>query len=160
MLYDGRLPGIPLLACISVFFNSRLSLMPLHFPSIHLTTLAGDLVDHTCNTLFAAPLEAWSPVKVSLIFNSAHLKMGMTVLNWWVWSTKVGVAAKFFPPTSRAHYQAPSYVNSWIHPRLQLWHSMMFMKMIICVHAWGRQFFKPLFPVLQSYTWKCKLFYV
>ena len=50
MLCNGRFPWVPLVACISVFFNSRLQ-APLCFPDIHLTTLAGDLVDHTCDFL-------------------------------------------------------------------------------------------------------------
>ena len=41
------------------------------------------------------PFGLWSPVKASLILNSAHLEIGVTALNWWVWSTKVGVSAKF-----------------------------------------------------------------
>jgi hypothetical protein len=40
----------PLVAHIPVFLDSCLS-APLHFPNIHLTTLAGDLVDHTCQFL-------------------------------------------------------------------------------------------------------------
>ena len=43
---NGRFPCVPLVACIPVFFNSHLQ-APLCFPDIHLTTLAGDLVDHT-----------------------------------------------------------------------------------------------------------------
>ena len=64
------------------------------------------------------PLGPWSPVKVSSILNSAHLKMGTTALNWWVWSIKVGVSTKIFACTSCAHYQAPCCVNSWIRPCL------------------------------------------
>ena len=40
--------------------------------------------------------------------------MGVAALNWWVWSTKVGMAAKFFACTLLAYYQASPYVNSWI----------------------------------------------
>ena len=40
MLCNGRLPCVPLVACIPVFFNSCLQ-APLCFPNIHLTTLAG-----------------------------------------------------------------------------------------------------------------------
>ena len=50
MLCNGRLPCVPLVACIPVFFDSCLQ-APLCFPNIHLTTLAGDLVDHTCQFL-------------------------------------------------------------------------------------------------------------
>ena len=46
VLCNGRFPCVPLVACIPVFFNSHLQ-APLCFPDIHLTTLAGDLVDHT-----------------------------------------------------------------------------------------------------------------
>ena len=46
MLCNGRLPCVSLVAFIPVFFNSCLQ-APLCFPDIHLTTLAGDLVDHT-----------------------------------------------------------------------------------------------------------------
>ena len=62
------------------------------------------------------PLGPWSPVKVSSILNSAHLEMDMMALNLWVWSTKMGVSAKIFVRASPTHYQAPSYVNSWIYP--------------------------------------------
>ena len=31
-------------------------------------------------------------MKVSLILDSAYLEMGVSTLNWWVWSIKVGVA--------------------------------------------------------------------
>ena len=50
MLCNSRFPCVPLVACIPVFYNSRLQ-APLCFPDIHLTTLAGDLVDHTCQFL-------------------------------------------------------------------------------------------------------------
>ena len=50
MLCNGRFPCVPLVACIPVFFNSHLQ-APLSFPDIHLTTLAGDLVDHICQFL-------------------------------------------------------------------------------------------------------------
>ena len=40
--------------------------------------------------------EPRSQVQVSLILNNAHFKTGVAALNWWVWSIKVGVAAKFF----------------------------------------------------------------
>ena len=45
-------------ACIPVFFNSCLQ-APLCFPDIHLTTLAGDLVDHTCQFLLGEGV-AWA----------------------------------------------------------------------------------------------------
>ena len=34
--------------------------------------------------------------KVSSFLDSAHLEMGVTALNWWVWMIKVGVVAKIF----------------------------------------------------------------
>ena len=46
MLCDGRLLCVPLIACIPVFFYPCFQ-APLRSLNIHLTTLAGDLVDHT-----------------------------------------------------------------------------------------------------------------
>ena len=42
------------------------------------------------------PLRLQSQVNVSSILYNAHLETGMAPLYWWVWSIKVGVAAKFF----------------------------------------------------------------
>ena len=34
--------------------------------------------------------------------------MGVAALNWWVWSIKVGMAAKFFSRAQCTYCQAPS----------------------------------------------------
>ena len=71
------------------------------------------------------PLRLRSQVNVSSILYNAHLETGMAPLYWWVWSIKVGVAAKFFrarfacilsntPPTGYAndiYYYYMSFVR-------------------------------------------------
>ena len=69
MLCNGRFPCVPLVACIPVFFNSGLQ-VPLCFPNIHLTTLAGDLVEYTCQ---APPLVMWIIGDVSVCTHTPYI---------------------------------------------------------------------------------------
>ena len=50
-----------------------------------------------------------SMAQVSSVLNSAHLKLVGVV-------SKMGVAAHFFARASRAHCQAPLYIDSWTRP--------------------------------------------
>ena len=50
MLSDGRLLSMPLAARVLVFFNPCFQ-PSLRLPCVNLTTLAGDLIDHSCQFL-------------------------------------------------------------------------------------------------------------
>ena len=67
MLHNGRLPGILAYIPVHVFFNLHVqSLGASAFPNIHLTALAGDLVDHTCQLLLGEGVLFIFPYYLSL----------------------------------------------------------------------------------------------
>ena len=73
------------------------------------------------------PLGPWSPEKVSLNLNSAHLEMDVTVLNWWVLgvANKSGHGCKFF--VHFTHILSSTllckFLNTHLHLRSMVWFS-------------------------------------
>ena len=103
MLCNGRFPCVPLVTCILAFFNSHLQ-APLCFPDIHLTTLAEDLVDHTCQfllgegsfTLVSSERRVGPDLKTTLklYFSQVFLIRSLTPLTYGI--TASGCFSSFF----------------------------------------------------------------
>ena len=100
-------PVSPLVACIPVFSNLRLQ-APLCFPDIHLTTLARDLVDHTCQfllgegsfTLVSSERRVGPDLKTALrlYFSQAFLIRSLTPLTYGI--TASGCFSSFWDSSS------------------------------------------------------------